>query len=182
MPQPLSALIQNVANRIRATHTPVVFAESCTAGLISASLARIPGISDYLCGSAVVYQVPTKTEWLGISPELIQKEGVVSGSVAAAMATGVLERTPASMLAASVTGHLGPGAPSDQDGLIYVGIAVRKGTGADVCIFRHILPAEMSGPPITGVATLREWRQWKAVEEVLTHLEQALEVQQKRQD
>ncbi|MDB5344984.1 MAG: pncC [Schlesneria sp.] len=176
MPQPLSALIQNVADRIRTTNTPVVFAESCTAGLISASLARIPGISEFLCGSAVVYQVATKTEWLGISPELLQNEGVVSGKVAAAMATGVLERTPASMLAASVTGHLGPGAPSDQDGLIYIGIAVRKGTNADVQVFRHILPAEMTGLPIADVDTLREWRQWKAVEEVLTHLQQALEV------
>jgi nicotinamide-nucleotide amidase len=176
MPQPLSELIQHVADRIRATNTPVVFAESCTAGLISAGLARIPGISEYLCGSAVVYQVATKTEWLGISPELIQSEGVVSGKVAAAMATEVLKRTPASQLAASVTGHLGPGAPLDQDGLIYVGIAVRKGADADVQIFRHILPAEIVGQSIAGVETLREWRQWKAVEVVLTHLQRALEV------
>lgn len=176
MPQPLSALIQNVADRIRATNTPVVFAESCTAGLISASLARVPGISEFLCGSAVVYQAATKTEWLGIGPEFLANEGVVSGKAAAAMAMGVLKRTPASKLAASVTGHLGPGAPSDQDGLIYIGIAVRKGTDADVETFRHILPAEISGPAIAGVETLREWRQWKAVEEVLTHLQQALEV------
>ena len=179
MPQPLSDLIQSVSDRIRATNIPVVFAESCTAGLISACLARVPGISEFLCGSAVVYQLATKTEWLGIRPEILEHEGAVSEKVAIQMAVGVLERTPAAMIAASVTGHLGPGAPPEQDGLIYVAIAMRTGHGCDVQVFRHVLPAQITGLPILDVDSLREWRQWKAVEEVLTRLHQALEVLEK---
>lgn len=180
MPQPLSHLIQSVTDRIKATNTPVVFAESCTAGLISACLARVPGISEFLCGSAVVYQMATKTEWLGIRPEILEREGAVSEKVAIEMAVGVLERTSAATIAASVTGHLGPGAPAGQDGLVYMGIAVRTGHGFEVQVFRHVLPAQITGVPIANTNSLREWRQWKAVEEVLTRLHQALEVLEKK--
>lgn len=87
----------------------LVLAESCTAGLAAAQLARVPGISRYLCGSAVVYQEATKTAWLGVPAEYFQPggPGVVSGETAAAMADGVLERTPPADLAVAITGHLG---------------------------------------------------------------------------
>ena len=179
MPQPLSDLIQKVGSQIRATGTSVVFAESCTAGLVSATLARVPGISEFHCGSAVVYQLATKTGWLGIGDDLLQKEGAVSDKVASEMAQRVLERTPAATLAASVTGHLGPGAPSSQDGLIYIGIAVRTRSGCDVKVVRDVLPAEMTCP-IVGVDSLREWRQWKATEEVFTQVLIALELLAKK--
>ena len=174
MPQLFNDLILSVTDRIKATNTSVVLAESCTAGLVSACLSRTPGISQILCGSAVVYQEATKSAWLGVSPSLLASDGAVSEKVASAMAVGVLERTPAANLSASITGHLGPGAPSEQDGLIYVGIARRTSQGCEVSIFRHVLPAEIGQAPLAGVESLREWRQWKAVEVVLNHLLQAL--------
>lgn len=109
----------------------LVLAESCTAGLAAAQLARVPGISRYLCGSAVVYQEATKTAWLGVPAEYFQPggPGVVSGETAAAMADGVLERTPPADLAVAITGHLGPGAPVDLDGLTFHGWATRESRG-----------------------------------------------------
>lgn len=101
----------------------IVFAESCTGGLVSATLARVPGISAHHCGSAVVYRIETKAEWLGVSRELLHDPGPVSEAVAAAMASGVLSRTPEAHLAVSVTGHLGPNAPPEQDGLILISAA-----------------------------------------------------------
>jgi PncC family amidohydrolase len=166
-------LIQGVADRLKSTGTTIVFAESCTAGLVSASLARVAGISQFHCGSAVVYQPETKTGWLGISPNLLADPGPVSEQVAREMAVGVLQRTPAARLAASITGHLGPQAPADQDGLIYIGIAMR--TDAAVEIFRHILPAEIADSVATDVDSLREWRQWKATETLLNHVKAKLE-------
>ena len=53
--------------------TRVVFAESCTAGLVSASLAAHPGISRVHCGSSVTYRAQTKSHWLDISPALITR-------------------------------------------------------------------------------------------------------------
>ena len=124
---------EQLAEQLRRSGRRVVFAESCTAGLVTAALARIPGISEHVCGSAVVYRNATKTAWLGVSAEALADEsiGPVSEQVAAAMADGVLARTPEADLAVSVTGHLGPDAPAHLDGVIYVGIARREGAGGE---------------------------------------------------
>ena len=104
----------------------IVFAESCTGGLVSATLTKWPGISAYHCGSAVVYQVETKMKWLGISSQILKKPGPVSRVVAAEMAKRILLMTPKADVAAAVTGHLGPDAPQAQDGLVYVAVAFRS--------------------------------------------------------
>ena len=44
-------LAQSLANCLNQRQVGVVFAESCTAGLVAASLAQVPGISRWLCGS-----------------------------------------------------------------------------------------------------------------------------------
>jgi PncC family amidohydrolase len=104
----------------------VVFAESCTAGLVAATLARVPGISKWLCGSAVTYCEATKQAWLDVPKELIEQFSAESKQVTRAMAIGVLEKTPEADLAAAVTGHLGPDAPAEADGAIFVAVARRE--------------------------------------------------------
>ena len=106
----LTALAKQVAERLKAGNCRIVLAESCTGGLVSALLTRIPGISQYHCGSAVVYQVATKTSWLGVPRSLLKNRGPVSPEVASEMAIGALQKTPQADVAAAVTGHLGPGA------------------------------------------------------------------------
>lgn len=108
-------------------HTRVVFAESCTAGLISATIAQVAGVSAWHCGSAVTYREETKSAWLGISMSDIQQHNVVSEEIARQMATGVLRLTPEAMFSASVTGHLGPAAPPELDGVIFIAVAQRQG-------------------------------------------------------
>lgn len=115
----------------------VVFAESCTGGLVAATLAGVPGISEYLCGSAVTYRNRTKQDWLGVSASDIDRFTAVSEPVARQMATGVLKQTPEADFATAVTGHLGPDAPADCDGVIYVGIAVRTSIVDEVCDVRR---------------------------------------------
>ena len=107
----------------------IVFAESCTAGLIAATLGRIPGISQWLAGSAVVYQLATKTEWLEVNDDVLENPGPVSQVVSEQMAAGVLRRTAHATIAASVTGHLGPDAPEDQDGIAWATVAKRTSDG-----------------------------------------------------
>ncbi len=51
------------------------------------------------------------------------------------MAEGVLNRTPSASIAVAITGHLGPNAPMEQDGIAYVGFAAR---GVDI----HAPPTE----------------------------------------
>jgi nicotinamide-nucleotide amidase len=122
----LSTEAKRLAQILKSKNLKIVFAESCTGGLISATLTQIPGISSYHCGSAVVYQVETKAEWLGISRDLLDDPGPVSSEVAIEMVKGVLLKTPQADVAASVTGHLGPNAPENQEGLIYVAVGVRE--------------------------------------------------------
>jgi PncC family amidohydrolase len=122
----LTALANRVVEELRARKVQLVLAESCTGGLAAALLARIPGVSEFLCGSAVVYQVQTKAEWLRVPGRLLRTQGPVSREVASAMATGALTATPQADVSAAITGHLGPGAPPEQDGLVFVAFASRN--------------------------------------------------------
>lgn len=172
----LKPLAEEIVNALKLTGGRVVFAESCTGGLISASLAQIPGVSEFHCGSAVVYRLDTKTRWLGIPPEILINPGPVSEIVARQMAAGVLERTPEADWSASITGHLGPNAPENLDGLVYIGIGRRDATDPAHCqvdVEEHRLgdPQPTSQP--TNLS-LRERRQFHAAKLVLTSLLQRL--------
>lgn len=118
---------RRVARLLAASGQKVVFAESCTGGLVSGALTRIPGISEHHCGGVIVYRNATKTAYLGIPAKLLDQHGPVSREVAEQMALRVLEKTPEATIAVSVTGHLGPDAPADLDGRVFVGIAQRGG-------------------------------------------------------
>lgn len=141
----------------------LVLAESCTGGLIAATLARLPGISGYLAGSFVVYQIDSKVRWLGVSPELIQAENVVSEQVAVSMAKGALTCTPHASVSLGITGHLGPGAPTGLDGVVW--IAVRSCDGRSVT--RQLLL-----PPQKDLSDLqlRHCRQQMATEQAMVTL------------
>ncbi len=151
----------------------IVLAESCTAGLAAATLARTPGISEFLCGSAVVYRDATKSGWLAVPQHLLEDPalGAVSGPVARAMAEGALQRTPEADAAGSVTGHLGPHAPPGLDGVVYVGVVPRQTTCAGdtaARVYRFDLASDDSG-------ALRVWRQRTAARLLLQTLADSLE-------
>ncbi len=102
----------------------IVFAESATAGLVAATLAQVPGISQFLCGSAVTYQESCKHSWLNIDEGLIEKHSAVSPQVTRAMARSVLQTTPAADFSVAITGHLEP--QSDNGPIAYVVIGYRN--------------------------------------------------------
>jgi nicotinamide-nucleotide amidase len=168
----LSAEAKRLAETLAADPAPIVFAESCTGGLVSAALAGVPGISQMLCGSAVVYRIDTKAEWLGVSRKSLVKPGPVSRTVAEQMAVGVLERTPEARIAASITGHLGPDAPKSQDGLLFIACAQRplgKGHGdRKVVVTRHRLPKAEPGNDERARRAARKSRQIEAALLVLS--------------
>ena len=114
---------------LEANQQQLVLAESCTAGLAAARLGRLPGISTNFCGSAVVYQEGTKQDWLDLPADLLADHGAVSEPVAGQMAARSLDQTSAATLALSITGHLGPAAPADLDGQVFVGLALQQPTG-----------------------------------------------------
>ena len=98
----------------------VATAESCTAGLLAATLTAVPGCSDVFERGFVTYSNAAKSEMLGVPYWLIEKHGAVSEDVARAMAGGALTHSNAS-LAVAVTGIAGPdgGTPEKPVGLVH---------------------------------------------------------------
>ena len=123
---PLAPLSRRVAKLLEVTGRKVVFAESCTGGLVSATLTKIPGISEHHCGGVVTYRNETKHAYLGIPLKTLDDPGPVSREVVELMARGVLKKTTEADVSIAVTGHLGPQAPRGIDGLVFVAVAVRK--------------------------------------------------------
>jgi PncC family amidohydrolase len=120
-PQHIAA---ELVGRLKRQNLKIVFAESCTGGLAAAMMTGVPGVSNYFCGSAVTYRIDTKSQWLGIDADLINAHTPESPETSLAMAIGILDRTPEADVAVAVTGHLGPNAPPEKDGIIYVAIAI----------------------------------------------------------
>ncbi len=102
-------------------------AESCTGGLVCAALTAIAGSSDVVDRGFVTYTNEAKHEMLGVSEELLGKNGAVSCECAVAMAEGALARSKAS-IACSITGIAGPGGGSREKpvGLVYVACAAKN--------------------------------------------------------
>src|SRR5471030_143096 len=84
----------------------VVTAESCTGGLIAATLTAIAGSSDVVDRAFVTYSNEAKRDMIGVPWKAIMTHGAVSEPVARAMAEGALAHSDAD-LAVSVTGVAG---------------------------------------------------------------------------
>ncbi len=103
-------------------------AESCTGGLVAGAITSIAGSSDVFERGFVTYSNAAKTDCLDVGKALLDRFGAVSAEVAAAMATGLLQKSPADV-AVSVTGIAGPGGGSAAKpvGLVHFGYARRGG-------------------------------------------------------
>lgn len=106
----------------------VATAESCTGGLIAASLAAIPGASASLERGFVTYSNEAKTEMLGVPADLIQRLGAVSREVSIAMAEGAIANSRAD-ISVAVTGIAGPdgGTAEKPVGLVHMAASRRGG-------------------------------------------------------
>jgi nicotinamide-nucleotide amidase len=106
----------------------IAAAESCTGGLIAATLTEIPGSSDVVERGFVTYSNEAKQTMLGVPATTLEKFGAVSRETAEAMAKGALAHSLAD-LAVSVTGVAGPGggSPGKPVGLVHFAAASKRG-------------------------------------------------------
>ncbi|MCR4941697.1 MAG: CinA family protein [Campylobacter sp.] len=106
----------------------ITFAESCTAGLCSAKLARYSGISSAFDGSLVTYANRIKNEWLNVSTEILQNSGAVSEECVQEMLKGALQASDADFCLA-ISGIAGPDGGSDEKpvGCVFVGAMGKDG-------------------------------------------------------
>ena len=109
----------------------LALAESSTAGKLAARITDRPGASAYLAGGVVAYSDESKSELLGVPPELIAEHGAVSPQVAEAMADGALERFDADV-ACAITGIAGPEGGTEEKPVGYVCFCVKESGGRKI--------------------------------------------------
>lgn len=121
-------MIGIVGQLLKNQQLTIATAESCTGGLLGASLTQEPGSSGFYLGGVISYSNSLKQGLLGVNEESLLKYGAVSEEVASEMAEGIRSKVGAD-LAISTTGIAGPGGGTDQKpvGLVYVGLATAKG-------------------------------------------------------
>lgn len=113
-------------------------AESCTGGMIAATLTDIAGSSAGFDRGFVTYSNAAKRQMLGVSEVTLARFGAVSEEVAIEMARGALARAEAGM-AIAVTGIAGPG-PSEHkpEGRVCFALATAAGTVSETVEFGAI--------------------------------------------
>lgn len=124
MSDPLLILAEDLLARCRAAGAMLATAESCTGGLIAATLTDIAGSSDVFERGYVTYSNAAKSAAIGVPAEIVAGHGAVSEQVARAMAEGCLRRSNAH-IAIACTGVAGPGGGSADKpvGLVHIAVA-----------------------------------------------------------
>ena len=111
----------------------LALAESCTGGLVCATLTELSGSSEWFERGYITYSNQAKTECLGVPAELIESHGAVSEPVARAMAQGA-QRNAGANIGVSITGIAGPtgGTAEKPVGTVCFGWTTPNTGGEDV--------------------------------------------------
>ena len=124
----LVAQAQALLDLCRTKKLKIAAAESCTGGLVAATLTDIAGSSDVFERGFVTYSNEAKVAMLGVPSTVLESHGAVSRETAEAMAAGALAHAPVD-LAVSITGIAGPGGAVEGKpvGLVHFAAASRNG-------------------------------------------------------
>ena len=102
-----TSLTEELAKILLKNQWRLTTAESCTGGLVAASLTALAGSSEWFERGYVTYSNDSKSKDIGVDTHLIQDHGAVSIQVAKAMAVGA-KQSSNSNIALSITGIAGP--------------------------------------------------------------------------
>lgn len=99
----------------------VAVAESCTGGMLSEYLTKLPGASNIFVGGIVCYSDEMKKKILNVSEQTLAEFGAVSENTALEMITGLRTAIEADIYVA-ITGIAGPGGGSETKpvGTVYI--------------------------------------------------------------
>ena len=134
----MNAACYKIAQSIVASLTDrgwsVATAESCTGGGIAAVLTAVPGSSACVRGGIVAYTEEMKMLLLGVKPDTLHTEGVVSEQTVVEMAQGAM-KSMNSDFSVATSGIAGPSGGTEEVpvGTIWVAAASRS------CMLTHCI-------------------------------------------
>ncbi len=126
-----------LADLLTSAELTISCAESCTGGLVSATLINVPGISELYKAGFVTYSNKAKRRLLGVKKGTLQKYGAVSSQTAEEMVKGLLAETKTDV-GIAVTGIAGPdgGTKEKPVGLVYISCNVKGKITVKECHFK----------------------------------------------
>ena len=116
-----------VGNLLKAKNHTVATAESCTGGYIGHLLSKHAGSSKFYTGGVISYDNRIKTEFLDVSPTILQTVGAVSQEAVEQMALAVRSKMGTDY-AISVSGIMGPSGQTNEKplGMVWIGVANKE--------------------------------------------------------
>jgi PncC family amidohydrolase len=123
----LNNQLKNLTAKLKKNKIKVAVAESCTGGLISYNLTKIPGASKIFMVGIVSYSNISKLHLLKVRQKTLKKYGEVSAEICKEMCNNLLKISKTN-IAISVTGIAGPdgGTKKKPIGLVYIGICSKN--------------------------------------------------------
>jgi len=121
----MEKLVKELAELLLKNNFTIGTAESCTAGLISASIASISGASRYHRGGIITYATDLKEKLLDVGHYLIEQYDVVSSQVAMQMALGGIYKLN-SDICIGITGYAGETGGNERvpNGTVWICVAM----------------------------------------------------------
>ncbi|KAK4458641.1 hypothetical protein QBC42DRAFT_308427 [Cladorrhinum samala] len=130
------SVAKDVIQLLSQTKSTLGAAESLTAGGLMSAITSVPGASAVFRGGVVSYATELKKSLLSVDSDLIAREGVIHGEVAAQMAEGARKATSfpggeTTTWGVGTTGVAGPGLQDGKEaGTVYVGISYGGSQGS----------------------------------------------------
>ena len=120
-------LSNKIINKLIKKNISLSVIESCTGGLLTDTIIKNKGVSKIFKVGLITYSNESKSIYLNISKNIIQKYGAVSNNIADLMVSK-LQKKEKSELTISTTGIAGPegGTKNKPVGLVYIGIIYKK--------------------------------------------------------
>ncbi|WP_437883219.1 CinA family protein [Pseudomonas sp. LRF_L74] len=109
----ITAMAEQLGQRLQAIAAHVATAESCTGGGIAEAITRVAGSSAWFEAGFVTYSNEQKTRQLDVPPQLFEQVGAVSREVVEAMVSAARDKADA-RFAVAVSGIAGPGGGSEE--------------------------------------------------------------------
>ncbi len=124
-----SSMNKAVVETLKRVGAKVAVAESCTGGLLSASLTEIPGVSDVFELGVISYADWAKNSLLDVERSILTDYSAISSVVAAEMAKGAMKNSKAD-IGVGITGIAGPtseGFFNKTIGTVYIAVSDHDG-------------------------------------------------------